>query len=276
MNWTYVCPLVGVALLACATGETEEPRPFTPGLGNGAEAGGGATGSEVGGGGAESKAGAPSGGSIGEAGKGGTFVNMSGFTSGGTSFGTAGSSAGGAAQGGTGGSGGNGGSAGAGGKPAGGAGAGGVAGSGGSGGSGNVQCAGQTLPAKSTWKATAFESAPADPPERVFDGDNTTRFSTGDPQDGDEWLEIDFGKAVTVTEVTMHTNNNDYFRHYQLRLSDTSQDFAATILKEADGMTGTIVVPLGAARMGRYLTIRQTGMVAPTWWSLHEVTVACK
>ena len=137
-------------------------------------------------------------------------------------------------------------------------------------------CAGTTLPAKSMWKATALRSANADQPDKVHDGDNTTRYSSGSPQAGDEWLEIDFGEVVTINEITMHTNNNDYFRHYQLRLSNKSQDFAAAILKEADGMTGTITVPLAQARAGQYLTIRQTGMVSPTWWSLYEVSVACK
>ena len=74
----------------------------------------------------------------------------------------------------------------------------------------------------------------------------------------------------------MHTNNNDYFRHYQLRLSNKTQDFASAVLQEDDGKTGTIVVPLATAHSGRYLTIRQTGVVAPTWWSLHEVSVACE
>ena len=51
---------------------------------------------------------------------------------------------------------------------------------------------------------------------------------------------------MTLNEITLHTNNNDYFRHYQLRLSNKSQDFAAAILKEDDGKTGTIVVPQNA------------------------------
>lgn len=283
-KWTHVCPLLGVVLVACATGETDTPN----GLGLGSAGNDGTAGT------AEPSAGTSTGGSaVGTAGtsEGGSATAGSGtagsFTFSGTtsfagSFGTAGTGTGGTsatggaagtASGGTGGA-----SAGAGGKASGGAGgAAGAAGSGGSG--GNAMCAGTTIPAKGTWTATASASDPAYLPPKVLDGDNGTRWSTGTKQVGGEWLQIDFGAIVTVNEITLHTNNGDFFRHYQVRMSNTSQDFAAPILKEADGVTGTIVIPLAQAKAGQYLTIRQTGMVAAgetAWWSLHEVNVACK
>ncbi len=135
------------------------------------------------------------------------------------------------------------------------------------------------MPAKATWKGTASMSDAAYQPAKAFDGDNGTRWSTGTKQVGGEWLQIDFGDVVTLSEITLFTNNNDYFRHYELRLSNTSGDFAAPVLKAADGETGSIVVPLSPAKAGQFLTIRQTaanpqGDIA--WWSLHEVSVACK
>ena len=288
MKWTQVCPLLGVVLFACATGENQNPDAI--GLGTaGTEAGGTDASSGSGGG---STAGTSSGGtaqggsSTSGSSTGGSFA-FSGTSSFAGTFATAGTATGGTAAGGTGnggaggtGTGGkaSGGAAGTGGKASGGAaGSAGAAGSGGTG--GNAMCAGTTVPAKTTWMGTASMSDNAYPPAKVFDGDNGTRWSTGTKQVGGEWIQIDFGVIVTLNEITMHTNNDDYFRHYQVRLSNTSQDFAAPILKEADGVTGTIVVPLAAAKAGRYLTIRQTGMVAAgeiAWWSLHEVSVACK
>jgi hypothetical protein len=221
----------------------------------------------------------------GEGGHGGTFTSGGTLGSGGAAasggtFGASGGSFGGTfANGGTSGQAGSS-SGGAGGRGAGGAGGAGSAGkanggAAGTGGGASTACNGVKVPAKSSWKATALRAAAGDPPERAIDGDNATRFSTGAAQAGDEWLQIDFGASVTLNEVRMLTSNDDYFRHYQLRLSDKSQDFGAAILKEGDGMTGTVAVSLPQTHQGRYLSIRQTGKVMPAWWSLFEVDVDC-
>ncbi len=291
MKWTHVCPLLGVTLLACATGENENPNPL--GLGAGTENAGGSTetggsaGSDAAGGssgsftttGGSTAAGSTAGGTFGF---GGTTPSFSGtFGMGGaTTAGTAGASGSGGAGGASGGGAGGKSSAGAGGKAsAGAAGTTGTAGTAGAGGGGNAMCAGQTVPAKATWKGSAIPVDGAYPASKVFDGDNTTRFSSGTKQVGGEWLEIDFGAIVTINEITMFTNNGDFARHYQLRMSNTSGDLTAPILKEGDGAMGAVVVPLATAKAGQFLTIKQTGADAVgdiAWWSLHEVTVACK
>jgi hypothetical protein len=277
MKWTQVCPLLGLVMFACATEENDFPSPSELTTGNDDAGGsGGVSGSNFGGSssgtfasGGAGKSGTGAGGSFGFGGAsfGGTFSTAGTFGGGGKAAG------GGTANGGTSGAGGRGGG-GSGGRANGGGGSGGGA-NGGAGGGGNTLCTG-TIPAKTAWKGSALRAAAGDPVERVFDGNDSTRFSTGAPQMGDEWLQIDFGASVTVNQIAMHTDNNDYFRHYQLRLSNKSQDFASAVLREGDGMTGTITVTLPQTHSGRYLTIRQTGMVTPTWWSLHEVSVACK
>jgi hypothetical protein len=273
-------------LLACASEENQYPDPsglMTEGGSGGAQAGGGGNApggsSSIGGSAGSAIAGSSaqsgSSGSGGSGGTGGTFAtggtfNTSGSGSGGT-FSTGGTLGGGAGGGGAGGGSAGGGGGGAGGKPAGGAG-----GGGGTGGTGVSQCTGVVIPPKTSWQGSALRATADAPASRVFDGDNATRFTSGSAQAGDEWLQIDFGEVVTLNEVLLHTNNNDYFRHFQLRLSNTSQDFNSATLADQDGQTGSITVTLPKARAGRYLTIRQTGMVTPTWWSLHEVTVSCK
>ncbi len=289
MKWTHVCPLLGVTLLACATAENDNPNP--QGLtgnetaGSSGETSGGSAGSGTGGGssgafamGGATTAGAPAGGTFGFSGT----PSFSGtFSSAGvaTTAGAGGVSGAGAGGGGTGGAGGT---AGAGGKASGGAGgkaSGGAGGTAGAGGSGSAMCVGQTIPAKTTWKGSAMPVDGAYPASKVFDGDNTTRFSSGTKQVGGEWLEIDFGKIVTINEITMFTNNGDFFRHYQIWLSNTSGDAMGTMLKEADGVQGSIVVPLATAKAGQFLRIKQTGADAAgdiAWWSLHELSVDCK
>ncbi len=286
MKWTHVCPLLGVTLLACATAENETPNPL--GLDNGnetagssGETSGGSAGIGTGGGSSGSFA---MGGSIqagastsagtysfsGTASFAGTFASGGVTTTAGTGSGGAGGANGGAAAGGKA-------SGGAGGKASGGAA--GTSGTAGAGGSGSAMCAGQTIPAKTTWKGNAFPVDAAYPASKVFDGDNTTRFSSGIKQKGGEFLEIDFGKVVTLNEITMFTNNGDYFRHYQLWLSNTSGDAMGTMLKEADGAQGSVVVPLATAKAGQFLRIKQTGADVGddiAWWSLHELSVACK
>lgn len=281
-RWTYVCPLLGAALFSCAVEENDFPAPSPLSATDDGGANGASAGTNVGG----AHAGVSGSMTANEGGHGGTFSNGGTLANGGSpanggTFGVSGTSSFGGtfASGGTLGQAGS--SAGAGGGGAGGAGGsgsagkanGGAAGTGGSGSS--AACNGVKVPAKSSWKATALRAAAGDPPERAIDGDNATRFSTGAAQAGDEWLQIDFGASVTLNEVRMLTANDDYFRHYQLRLSDKSQDFGAAILKEGDGMTGTVMVSLPQTHKGRYLSIRQTGKVMPAWWSLFEVDVDC-
>jgi len=282
-----VCPLLGIAMFACATEENDFPSPsLTTGEASGgvsAGTGGGSGGTSVVGSSGTfgtsgtGASGASTGGSPGISGAsafGGTFSTPggAGSSTGGKANGGAGTAggAGGKASGGTGGASGNSGSAGAGGKASGGTGG---KASAGSGGGGNTQCGG-TIPATSTWKALAQPEA--EPAANAFDGNIATRFTTGQPQNGGEWLEINFGARVTFTQITMSTPNDDYPRHYQLLLSNTSKDSKAVMLKEDDGKTGTITVTLLQARTGQFLTIRQTGKVVMSWWSVHEVSIACE
>lgn len=217
--------------------------------------------------------------------------------SGGTSFygGSGGSDAeagrSGADDGGSGGVGG--GQAGGGGSDEGGsAGTGGKAGAGGTGGAGEptVTCATKPLTARNTWVATASHESIGNgmesdglynPASHLLDSSMSERWSSGKPQNGDEWLQIDFGAAVTLSRVTMQhgtgTDAADYARSYTLRVSNTAQDFNATVRAMGTGALQTAtIVNLPAPATGRYLTIRQTGIAdAGEWWSIAELQVAC-
>jgi hypothetical protein len=166
----------------------------------------------------------------------------------------------------------------------------GKAGSGGTGGSAPVvACADHPISDKTTWVATASSSSEGNgmetdglfnPPEHMIDGKFGERWSSGKPQLGDEWIQIDFGVVVNLSSVTLNVNNDtgDYPRKYAVRVSNKSQDFAAPVRASGDGMPGNLVVSLASPVTGRYLTVRQTGMNevnVTAWWTIAEVLVSC-
>jgi hypothetical protein len=169
----------------------------------------------------------------------------------------------------------------------------GASGQGGSGGTGGstpaVVCADQPLSDKTTWVATASSFSEGsgvetdglyNPPMHMTDGKFGERWSSGKSQMGDEWIQIDFGVVVNLSNVTLNVNNDtaDYPRKYALRVSNKNEDFAAPVRASGDGMPGNLVVSLASPVSGRYLTVRQTGVNEPdvtSWWTIAEVLVTC-
>jgi hypothetical protein len=202
-----------------------------------------------------------------------------------------------AGTGGSAGSGGVGGTSGAGGS--GGKTSGGSGGKGGSGGSGGtpstIKCSDHPLTLKSTWGEAASSSSLGNgmesdglynPPSHLTDGNINERWSTGKPQSGDEWFQIDFGAEVTLSQITMQlgSNPNDWPRGYAIRVSNLDAvsnvaAFSAPVLANGVGAMSTdVVVSLPDPVTGRYLLVRQTGVVeapAESWWTIAELLVGC-
>ena len=193
-------------------------------------------------------------------------------------------------------SGGNGGNAGSGGATSGGAGAGGKGGNGGApttagatgaggnaggsgtGGSGPTVpvCADHPLTARTSWKATASHPTSGDLPPNLLDG-KITRWSTGKAQSGDEWLQIDFGLAVTINHVNLQQGDdtNDYPRTYSVIVSNTAKDLNGAVSATGSGKSGvSTAILLPTLATGRYLLIKQTA-TSLSWWSAEEIEVSC-
>lgn len=170
-------------------------------------------------------------------------------------------------------------------------GASGNAGTGGAGGTGGTapvaQCSDHPIPAKATWVATASSESIGNgmesdglynPATHMTDGSYTERWSSGKTQSGDEWIQIDFGVTVNLTGFTLNVNNDagDYPRKYVVRVSNKSQDFAATVRAMGDGMPGNTVAAFPMVS-GRYVTVRQTGVNTENtaWWTIAEVFATC-
>lgn len=236
----------------------------------------------LGGAGAGGVAGTPSAGGTATGGVGGAAGGNNGAgTAGSGGVGGAGGSAGSAGNGGTGGNGGASAGAGGGGK----GGSGGAAGSGGNGGNGGSgggpaqpKCSDHPLTAKTKWVVTASSSDGLAPPAQAVDGDLGTRWSTGKSQAGGEWLQIDFGAVVSLSQVTLAlgSSKDDYPRQYATRFSNSSQNTGAPVLASGMGAASTDTVmnfPKGSS--GRYVLITQSGAVQGLWWSVAEILAQC-
>jgi hypothetical protein len=114
------------------------------------------------------------------------------------------------------------------------------------------------------------------PPSHMLDGSYTERWSSGQAQSGNEWIQLDFGVVSTITEMTLNPGNDagDYPRSYAVRVSNKANDFAAAIKVSGVGMPGSTFIRFSAPVVGRYVTVRQTGIEGP-WWTVAEWLVGC-
>ena len=125
------------------------------------------------------------------------------------------------------------------------------------------------------WTITANPAAVhlTDYPTNIVDGSNATRWSTGGNQVNGQYIQIDFGGTVSLTQVVLDDTDNagDYPRGYDVGLSTNGTAFTSV----ATGTPATAVVTINfAAAQGRYLRVTQTGAVA-NYWSIDELRVAC-
>jgi hypothetical protein len=149
---------------------------------------------------------------------------------------------------------------------------------GGGGGVSVVMCADHPLNAKSGWIATASSqsSTPKNPPSALVDN-MTARWSSGKPQSGDEWIQVDFGATVNLRSVNLQqgADTNDYPRSYAVIVSDTKNDLTGVVRASGVGTSGvTTTILLPKVFSGRYLLLKQLGS-SLSWWSVAEVEVSC-
>ena len=133
-----------------------------------------------------------------------------------------------------------------------------------------------------------FHADASDATDRVamlFDHDPDTRWLTGRPQNGDEWIALRFERPRDLSRIELRTASRsfgDYPR--ELAIESTGEDGATTVLFRGPmllpygralangGPLPAIVVPLPANR-SRTLTIRQTGRTRRWFWAVHELAI---
>jgi hypothetical protein len=118
----------------------------------------------------------------------------------------------------------------------------------------------------------------------LFDADIDTRWMTGAPQDGDEWITIRLAQPADIGRVQIASSprgQSDYPRRLTIESVDRLgavqtlfDDGVVDRLVEAlavDEQHAPVTIDLSDNRTST-LRIRQTGH-SPSWWSVHELSV---
>ena len=116
----------------------------------------------------------------------------------------------------------------------------------------------------------------------MFDGNIDTRWISGDPQDGGEWIEIRFPHEVDVARVRFETSPRsvtDYPRRLAIDSADAAGSattiFAGTVADRfiaalaTDELSAPMTIDLPRNRTAT-LRIQQAGR-GTNWWSVHEL-----
>jgi hypothetical protein len=145
-----------------------------------------------------------------------------------------------------------------------------------------LPAAGRRLPS-GTFHADASDAADRVP--FLFDGDGDTRWLTGRPQNGDEWIRIAFDRVRDVSRFELQTASRsfgDYPR--ELTVESVGEDGTRSVLYQGPmlmlygralargGPSPAIVVSLPSNHT-RTLTIRQTGRSHRWFWAVHELAI---
>jgi hypothetical protein len=140
-----------------------------------------------------------------------------------------------------------------------------------------VLCSDHPISPTSSWVASASHHQSTSPVTNLTDG-TTARWSTGKPQAGDEWLQMDFGATVNLRTINLQqgpTDGNDYPRSYAVIVSNTALDMNGIVRASGVGTAGvTTTIVLPNVTSGRYLLIKQLG-TSLSWWSVEELEASC-
>ncbi len=127
---------------------------------------------------------------------------------------------------------------------------------------------------RSNWSATASSSYGSEVPSNMFDGDSTTRWSTGHAQAAanNDYFQIDMGSTQNVNKLVMDSSNDagDYARGYQVYLSTDVSNWGNPV---ASGSGSSPIISISFnAQDARYIKVVETTDTG-WWWSIDEVNV---
>ena len=101
----------------------------------------------------------------------------------------------------------------------------------------------------------------------AFDGDLTTRWSSGKAQTGGEGFRLDLGQVRTISQVAFF-DKTDFPATYTLALSPDDVNYTQV----GTGVGGQPTAICFPAQQARYIKIIQTGLTG-SWFSIYEISV---
>ncbi|MFB5674109.1 discoidin domain-containing protein [Paenibacillus terreus] len=130
----------------------------------------------------------------------------------------------------------------------------------------------QTELSRSDWSMTASSTAADSSEAGMLDGNASTRWSTGKPQEEGQWIEIDLGKVQSFNQIVMDSTGSpeDYARGYQLLVSKDGETWGSPVV-EGNGAASKMTLTF-PAQTARYIKVIQTGKDS-RWWSISEFRV---
>lgn len=125
---------------------------------------------------------------------------------------------------------------------------------------------------RSGWSMTASSTASDSSDAGMLDGDVTTRWSTGKPQEKGQWIELDLGSAQSFNQILMDSQSSpdDYARGYELLVSMDGKTWGSPVT-ERSGEASKVMLTF-PEQTARYIKIVQTGTDSH-WWSISEFRV---
>jgi hypothetical protein len=131
------------------------------------------------------------------------------------------------------------------------------------------------------WQVSASATGPSNPASYAVDGLPATRWSTGINQTPGQYLQVDFGGLVQVSQVDFDnsfgpTEHGDYPRGLQVLGSTDGTAFGDMLASQtfANDPGAVITVPFAATSV-RALRMAITAGDPMAWWSVHELRVTC-
>ncbi|NOU72264.1 carbohydrate-binding protein, partial [Paenibacillus sp. LMG 31458] len=123
---------------------------------------------------------------------------------------------------------------------------------------------------RSGWTATASDSGA--PASNAFDGNNSTRWTTGKVAAPDMWYNLDMGKVNTINRIyANHGTNTDFFRGYDLLVSTDGQTWTKVASKDSSWSGGIQMDESFAPVDARYVKIVNKGTSSNKYISIHEL-----